>query len=913
MRPPILRLVLPLLLAFGCTSNLANSTSTALTAAAGTTLTNGGFESGNLTGWTSTGFCSAITSPHTGSYAASVGDTLPSTDSSLSQSFTAPSGSATLSFYYQVHCPDSVSYDWASATLKDTTANTTATLLSNTCTNSGTWVKVTSGALTAGHGYTLTLSNHDDNYSGDPTYTLYDDVTLSGGAPPPVNDFSIALNPSSGTVAAGSSITYSVATAIVSGSAQSIALSISGLPAGLSGSFNPATVTAGQGSSLTLSASGVASAGTSAFTATGTATSGSHSASGSVTVTVPPPPPPGGLINGNFETGNLNGWTASGVTSVSTTSHSGSYAAELGSASPSTDSSISQTFTTPAAGGTLSFFFRVVCPDTVQYDWATATLTNNATSATTTLLSDTCSSTGTWAQVTSGALAGSTSYTLKLANHDDNYSGDPTYTLYDDVTLGGSTPPPANDFSVSLTPASANVATGSSTSFTVSTAVTSGSAQAVSLSVSGLPSGVTGSFSAAQVTAGQGSTLTLTASSSASGSSTFTVTGSATSGTHGASGSVTVTAPAANDFSIALTPASQSVSQGAAVSYSVATSVTSGSAQTVSLSAGGFPAGVTGSFSQPSISAGQSATLTVSASASASGSANFTVTGSAASGSHAAQATISVNAAGGTGIGPTGGSVDHLYFAVVGDTRPGTLDGTSSYPTAIITKIYQEMQALNPRPQFVIGTGDYMFASTTGSEAQTQMNLYTQAQSNYSGTVFASMGNHECDGFTADNCTPGQTTNYNVFMNALVTPLGYSTPYYSIPVHATDNSWTAKLVIVACNQWDAAQRTWLTNQLASSTTYTILARHEPAASSTGPCVTDAENLMTQYPYNLSLVGHTHTFRLSSKEVIVGTGGAPITTSGVPYGFATVEKISSGWQVKQYDYSTGLPINTYVVP
>src|SRR5207245_2657438 len=41
-------------------------------------------------------------------------------------------------------------------------------------------------------------------------------------------------------------------------------------------------------------------------------------------------------------------------------------------------------------------------------------------------------------------------------------------------------------------------------------------------------------------------------------------------------------------------------------------------------------------------------------------------------------------------IGPNGGTVSSLYFAVVGDTRPGNIDATSSYPTAIITKIYQD-------------------------------------------------------------------------------------------------------------------------------------------------------------------------------------------------------------------------------
>jgi hypothetical protein len=34
-------------------------------------------------------------------------------------------------------------------------------------------------ALTAGHSYTLTLTNHDDNYPGDASYTYIDDVALS--------------------------------------------------------------------------------------------------------------------------------------------------------------------------------------------------------------------------------------------------------------------------------------------------------------------------------------------------------------------------------------------------------------------------------------------------------------------------------------------------------------------------------------------------------------------------------------------------------------------------------------------------------------------------------------------------------------------------------------------------------------
>jgi hypothetical protein len=109
-----------------------------------------------------------------------VGGTNPTNgDSSIAQTFTIPTGSSTLSFFYQVHCPDTLTYDWATATLKDNTSGTSNTMLAKVCTNSGSWVQASS-AVTAGHSYTLTLTSHDDNYPGDATYTLFDDVTVGG-------------------------------------------------------------------------------------------------------------------------------------------------------------------------------------------------------------------------------------------------------------------------------------------------------------------------------------------------------------------------------------------------------------------------------------------------------------------------------------------------------------------------------------------------------------------------------------------------------------------------------------------------------------------------------------------------------------------------------------------------------------
>jgi hypothetical protein len=141
------------------------------------------------------------------------------------------------------------------------------------------------------------------------------------------------------------------------------------------------------------------------------------------------------IVNGGFETGTFSGWTRSGAATaiVSSGQHSGSYAARAGSTSPTNGSSnIAQTF--KASGGTtLTFWYNVTCPDTVTYDWATATLKNVTTGSTKTILARTCVASSGWKQVNATLIAGD-SYTLTLTSHDDNYPTDPTYTRFDDVS-----------------------------------------------------------------------------------------------------------------------------------------------------------------------------------------------------------------------------------------------------------------------------------------------------------------------------------------------------------------------------------------------------------------------------------------------------------------------------------------------
>ncbi len=263
------------------------------------------------------------------------------------------------------------------------------------------------------------------------------------------------------------------------------------------------------------------------------------------------------------------------------------------------------------------------------------------------------------------------------------------------------------------------------------------------------------------------------------------------------------------------------------------------------------------------------------------------------------------------GVGAGGGTVDSLFFAIIGDTRPANLDDTANYPTAIIEKIFADIEAMAPRPQFVVGTGDYQFATSTGKMGAPQVALYAQARQKYSGTLFAAMGNHECDGYTADNCTAA-TNNYDAYNQYLLLPLGKSLPYYSVPITATDKSWTAKLLILACNYWSTTQQSWLSKELSQSPpTYTFVVRHEQATATSGPCVNDVESLLAGNHYSLSIVGHTHQFEVNGKEVVVGNGGAPLA-NGV-YGYATVQQTAKGWVVANYDYSSGGVVSTTTIP
>ncbi|WP_346127697.1 M28 family peptidase [Lentzea roselyniae] len=89
-----------------------------------------------------------------------------------------------------------------------------------------------------------------------------DSWSLNLGGSTPADDFSVAVSPASGSVAAGSSAATTVQTQTTSGQAQTVQLTASGLPSGATASFNPASVTTGANSALTISTSASTPAGT---------------------------------------------------------------------------------------------------------------------------------------------------------------------------------------------------------------------------------------------------------------------------------------------------------------------------------------------------------------------------------------------------------------------------------------------------------------------------------------------------------------------------------------------------------------------------------------------------------------------------------------------------------------------------
>ena len=208
--------------------------------------------------------------------------------------------------------------------------------------------------------------------------------------------------------------------------------------------------------------------------------------------------------------------------------------------------------------------------------------------------------------------------------------------IYGDIS--GSIPP---GFSLSSSPASVNLTTGSSASSTITMTPTGGFSGTVTYSASGLPSGVTAAFTAGS--AANTETVTLTATgTAATGNSTVTITG--TSGTLSSTTTVslTVSVPQTPKFTLSASPANVLVNLGSSASSTITVTPSGGFSGAITYAASGLPSGVTAAFAAGSAANTETVTLTASTAATV-GSATVTITGT--SGSLSATATIGLTVA----------------------------------------------------------------------------------------------------------------------------------------------------------------------------------------------------------------------------------------------------------------------------
>src|SRR5262245_7312198 len=201
--------------------------------------------------------------------------------------------------------------------------------------------------------------------------------------------FSLSASPTTVSVAQGGTKTTTISTTVSGGFNSAISLSATGLPAGVTAAFSPASIAApGSGSStLTFTASSTATIGSSTVTITASGGGISHTATVSLSVTA------AGVTtqilgNPGFENGSANiaPWSlTAGVinNSASEPPHSGSWDAWLdGYGTNHTDTALQQvTIPAGATAATLSFFLHIDSAETstsTAFDTLTVQIRNSS-------------------------------------------------------------------------------------------------------------------------------------------------------------------------------------------------------------------------------------------------------------------------------------------------------------------------------------------------------------------------------------------------------------------------------------------------------------------------------------------------------------------------------------------------------
>ncbi len=153
-------------------------------------------------------------------------------------------------------------------------------------------------------------------------------------------DFSLSVNPTSGSVTQGNSTTTSVTATLTSGTTQPVSFSYSGLPSGATASFSPVSCNPTCSSTLTITTSSTTPVGTYPITVTGTG--GGQTKTTTFTLTVNASfdfslsvnPTSGSVTQGNSTTTSVTATLTSGTTQPVSFSYSGLPSGATASFSP---------------------------------------------------------------------------------------------------------------------------------------------------------------------------------------------------------------------------------------------------------------------------------------------------------------------------------------------------------------------------------------------------------------------------------------------------------------------------------------------------------------------------------------------------------------------------------------------------
>ncbi|HXN94269.1 MAG TPA: hypothetical protein VN879_07185, partial [Candidatus Acidoferrales bacterium] len=375
-------------------------------------------------------------------------------------------------------------------------------------------------------------------------------------------DFSLSTSPPSQSVVQGQGATYTATVTALSGFSGTVNFSASGLPSGASASFNPTSVSGSGSSTMTVTTLTSTPAGTYTITITGASPGLTHTTTVSLTVNAAAQP--------NFS-------LSASPSSVTVTQG---------------NSGTSTITVTPQNGFSSAVTFGVTSglPSGASASFSPASVTGSGNSTMT---------------VTTSTSTPAGTYTITVTGTSGSLSHSTTVSLT--VNAGGQ-----QNFSLSASPSSVTITQGTSGASTITVNPQSGFGGSVSLSASGLPSGVAPSFNPSSTTST--STLTLTASSTAStGSFTVTITGTSGGLTH--TTTIALTVNLGPNFSLSASPNSLSVARGSTGTSTITINPMRGFTGTVSFSASSLPTGVTATFSPNSSTSGSTLTLTVSSSA----------------------------------------------------------------------------------------------------------------------------------------------------------------------------------------------------------------------------------------------------------------------------------------------------------